>query len=219
MNQTSLLTKLRPKSAFLAVLLIISAQPAHAVIVLNYQQTGANVTAFISGTIDAAWGASTFDSGAAWSGGYTDAYGGFGLGLVRVGYGQTSGHDIYTFFGTTAVPAIGGSQLTGGVVQSGYSPNLFSLDIASGYVGLTVSPGTTSVNASIVWSDKLLSDFFSSGVPVVTDVYNASNEQLLTLQIGNPAPAAVPEPGTWAAAALLMGGAAFARWRKRAKVS
>ncbi|MBU3664757.1 MAG: PEP-CTERM sorting domain-containing protein [Chthoniobacterales bacterium] len=30
---------------------------------------------------------------------------------------------------------------------------------------------------------------------------------------------AVPEPGTWAAAALLAGGAAFVRWRKRAKVS
>jgi hypothetical protein len=28
-------------------------------------------------------------------------------------------------------------------------------------------------------------------------------------------PAAVPEPGTWAAAALLVGGAAFARWRRR----
>jgi hypothetical protein len=28
-------------------------------------------------------------------------------------------------------------------------------------------------------------------------------------------PAAVPEPGTWAAAALLAGGAAFVRWRKR----
>ena len=25
----------------------------------------------------------------------------------------------------------------------------------------------------------------------------------------------IPEPGTWAAAALLAGGAAFARWRKR----
>ena len=34
-----------------------------------------------------------------------------------------------------------------------------------------------------------------------------------------PVPAAVPEPGTWAAAALLLGGAGFARWRKRAKVS
>jgi autotransporter-associated beta strand protein len=31
--------------------------------------------------------------------------------------------------------------------------------------------------------------------------------------------AAVPEPGTWAAAALLVGGAAFLRWRKRKQVS
>jgi hypothetical protein len=31
--------------------------------------------------------------------------------------------------------------------------------------------------------------------------------------------AAVPEPGTWAAAALLVGGAAFMRWRKRKQVS
>ena len=30
---------------------------------------------------------------------------------------------------------------------------------------------------------------------------------------------AIPEPGTWAAAALLAGGAAFMRWRKRAKSS
>ena len=30
-----------------------------------------------------------------------------------------------------------------------------------------------------------------------------------------PFPSAVPEPGTWAAAALLAGGAAFMRWRKR----
>jgi hypothetical protein len=31
--------------------------------------------------------------------------------------------------------------------------------------------------------------------------------------------AAIPEPGTWAAAALLVGGAGFMRWRKRAKVA
>jgi len=36
---------------------------------------------------------------------------------------------------------------------------------------------------------------------------------------GGAGPAAVPEPGTWAAAALLAGGAAFVRWRKRAKVA
>lgn len=31
--------------------------------------------------------------------------------------------------------------------------------------------------------------------------------------------AAIPEPGTWAAAALLAGGGAFMRWRKRTKVA
>jgi hypothetical protein len=31
--------------------------------------------------------------------------------------------------------------------------------------------------------------------------------------------APVPEPGTWAAAALLIGTAGYVRWRKRAKVS
>ena len=35
----------------------------------------------------------------------------------------------------------------------------------------------------------------------------------LTITAGSSAP--IPEPGTWAAAALLVGGAAFARWRKR----
>jgi T5SS/PEP-CTERM-associated repeat protein/autotransporter-associated beta strand protein len=36
---------------------------------------------------------------------------------------------------------------------------------------------------------------------------------------GGPGPSPVPEPGTWAAAALLVGGAAFMRWRRRAKVA
>jgi hypothetical protein len=36
---------------------------------------------------------------------------------------------------------------------------------------------------------------------------------------GGPGPSPVPEPGTWAAAALLAGGAAFMRWRKRKQVS
>jgi MYXO-CTERM domain-containing protein len=36
---------------------------------------------------------------------------------------------------------------------------------------------------------------------------------------GGPGPSPVPEPGTWAVAALLVGGAAFMRWRKRAKVA
>lgn len=42
---------------------------------------------------------------------------------------------------------------------------------------------------------------------------NTSQPYSLTITAGSGAP--IPEPGTWAAAALLVGGAAFARWRKR----
>jgi hypothetical protein len=38
---------------------------------------------------------------------------------------------------------------------------------------------------------------------------------VLNFSINATSSAAVPEPGTWAAAALLAGGAAFARWRRR----
>ena len=37
----------------------------------------------------------------------------------------------------------------------------------------------------------------------------------LTYEYTPVGPAPIPEPGTWAAAAVLVGGAAFARWRKR----
>ena len=68
--------------------------------------------------------------------------------------------------------------------------------------------------------------------------YNSSGTQLYSFSTGlgdpnrpryvafdvpgsgfNQSAAPIPEPGTWAAAALLAGGAAFARWRKRAKVA
>ncbi|MFM8457399.1 MAG: PEP-CTERM sorting domain-containing protein [Chthoniobacterales bacterium] len=35
----------------------------------------------------------------------------------------------------------------------------------------------------------------------------------------NGAPQVIPEPGTWVGAALLLGAAGYARWRRRAKVS
>jgi hypothetical protein len=52
--------------------------------------------------------------------------------------------------------------------------------------------------------------------------YASANEfNVLTSTTGpifeaqNAGPAPIPEPGTWAAAVLLAGGAAYARWRKR----
>ena len=45
-----------------------------------------------------------------------------------------------------------------------------------------------------------------------------SGPKVVWLRVGNSINA-VPEPGTWAAAALLAGAAAFMRWRKRKQVS
>ena len=48
-------------------------------------------------------------------------------------------------------------------------------------------------------------------------IAQSGNDLNLVFTAAGGAP--IPEPGTWAAAALLVGGAAFLRWRKRAKVA
>jgi hypothetical protein len=68
---------------------------------------------------------------------------------------------------------------------------------ASGYIW--PAAGTLrSVNSGTSWIDR-----------------SSSIERTASFYLNASAPAAVPEPGTWAAAALLVGGAAYARWRKR----
>lgn len=60
---------------------------------------------------------------------------------------------------------------------------------------------------------------FEAGIGKSASLSEGSGFGVLTVQGGTFGPTAVPEPGTWAAAALLAGGAALARSRKRAKVS
>jgi len=68
---------------------------------------------------------------------------------------------------------------------------------ASGYTW--PAAGTLrSVNSGTSWTDR-----------------SGNFERTASFYLNVSAPSAVPEPGTWAAAALLVGGAAFARWRKR----
>jgi hypothetical protein len=68
---------------------------------------------------------------------------------------------------------------------------------ASGYIW--PEGGTLrSVNSGTSWTDR-----------------SGNFERSASFYLNASAPAAVPEPGTWAAAALLAGGAAFMRWRKR----
>ena len=67
----------------------------------------------------------------------------------------------------------------------------------------------------------LINESFGPGTPLTFD-YTLSGlapSSSSGFTVATPVSSAVPEPGTWAAAALLAGGAAFIRWRKRAKVS
>ena len=75
------------------------------------------------------------------------------------------------------------------------------------YMGFKTSQGNYGW-LEVTW-DKASQDFriFSGAYEDQVDV--------AILAGAGAGPAAVPEPGTWAAAALLAGGAAFARWRKR----
>lgn len=60
-------------------------------------------------------------------------------------------------------------------------------------------------------------DYGTSPSPYATITGFAFEDQVNTAILAGDqgAPAAVPEPGTWAAAALLAGGATFLRWRRR----
>jgi hypothetical protein len=56
-----------------------------------------------------------------------------------------------------------------------------------------------------------------NGATDVFQIFSGAYEDVpgVAILAGDTGSAAVPEPGTWAAAALLAGGAAFLRWRKR----
>jgi MYXO-CTERM domain-containing protein len=216
-------TWLTASIAAFALLLVVHS--ASAALLFSWKQTGSDVTATVSGEIDAAWGGSVFNASEkpiATQGGYGSAFTGYGFGpYLQYGDSTGSGYVEYyvdPYFADPSISGIAGFLVVeGGVVQAGSTP-YFLLEVNSSsfpYLWLEVLPGTTTINSTVVWSDKLLTDFFTAGVPVRSEIFNSSDQLLMTLEIGEFAPEPIPEPGTWAAAALLVGGAAFMRWRRR----
>lgn len=98
------------------------------------------------------------------------------------------------------------------------SDNGFS---ATGWVNLDTTLTTVDLVGALVSFDLPGGDAINDGADLSVLVrYASANEfNVLTSTTGPifqaQASTAVPEPGTWAAAALLAGGAAFIRWRKR----
>jgi hypothetical protein len=100
------------------------------------------------------------------------------------------------------------------------SANGFAL---TGWVNLDSTLSTVDLVGSLVSFDLPGGNVINDGADLSVFVrYASANEfNVLTSTTGpifeaqNAGPAPIPEPGTWAAAALLVGGAAYARWRKR----
>ena len=94
---------------------------------------------------------------------------------------------------------------TGSAYVGGGSPWVSG---ASTYVGLRMDAGGGDYNYG--WVNLT---FTVNNGAVVTGF--AFEDQVNTAILAGNTGAAVPEPGTWAAAALLAGGATFLRWRRR----
>jgi hypothetical protein len=137
-------------------------------------------------------------------------------GLVSIGGGIT--------FATGADPATPVNFALNQLIDSssGYSINTpslfqstssFSPDFGLGsYMGFQTSQGNYGW-LEVTWTAS------SQQFQILSGAYESEAGVGIRAGAGGPGPAAVPEPGTWAAAALLAGGAAFMRWRKRKQVS
>jgi len=82
----------------------------------------------------------------------------------------------------------------------------------TGYAGLRFTAPETTAN-NFGWLEL---DYVANGASTTLTVGGFAFEDQPGVTIAAGAEVSpIPEPGTWAAAALLAGGAAFARWRKR----
>lgn len=132
-------------------------------------------------------------------------------------------NSLWTTNGLTGVPANLVSNSNGAPItrvaignsSGGFTFNLFSANLTTTTLtglGQTGAYDYSGVDASTMAG-------FESAIGQSANETEGSTFGNLTIQSGSYGPSPVPEPGTWAAAALLVGGAAFARWRKRTKVS
>jgi len=83
----------------------------------------------------------------------------------------------------------------------------------TGYAGMRLTDGA---DVYFGWIQVSVSNYNNSGITGTLIDWAYESTPNVAILAGAVAPSApVPEPGTWAAAALLAGGAALMRWRKR----
>ena len=206
-------------TGFLAMLvaagLLSSAGTAQAAIVnINIGSSGFNIGGINAGITE--FGYSNINNFPI-SGNMLTLYNNFSgfSGLVGAGLSFAAG----TSFATPVKFALNDS-IGSGINYIGDAESLFkfgsdysSPDFGAGsYMGFVTSQGNYGW-LEVTWNST------SQDFQILSGAYEDQVGVAILAGAGGPGPAAVPEPGTWAAAALLVGGAAFMRWRKRAKVA
>jgi hypothetical protein len=93
--------------------------------------------------------------------------------------------------------------------------NFFTSYVALNSIVPSINFATDNVSVSFDVPAAVINDGASFSIRVT--YANQAEFQQATSSAGSPKfdAQAIPEPGTWAAAALLVGGAAFMRWRRR----
>jgi hypothetical protein len=133
--------------------------------------------------------------------------------------GSDAGTGNFTDFTTLAVGdglvSFSWDYITSDSGGPGFDPFGYLLD--GTFTQLTDNGGGQSQSGSASFS-VLAGQTFGFRVVAVDDGNGRPQSTISSFEAPSGS-AAVPEPGTWAAAALLAGGAAFMRWRKRAKVA
>jgi hypothetical protein len=134
--------------------------------------------------------------------------------ITLIGSDTGSGIQIFTDYTTLAV-GDGLVSFSWDYITFDGAPNWdpFGYLLGGTFTQLTDDSGPLSQSGSASFS-VLAGQTFGFWVVTVDDVQGRAQSTISSFEV-----AAVPEPGTWAAAALLAGGAAFMRWRKRTKVS
>jgi len=134
---------------------------------------------------------------------------------------NTPGVELGRFSAGSFQPTTGGTYS-----YSGYGGGLLAPS-TSYWLVLGVDIEDEEDPTQYLWWDTASTSYFSQGSWLIPETSNVAlsfvgfnwfvfNE---TPQLFSVEATAVPEPGTWAAAALLAGGAVFMRWRRRAQLS
>jgi len=167
-----------------SILTISAGNKAEASFILNIEQSGSDVVATGSGSINTGGLSFVVNTG----GGPSISSGDSGKGYVALGPSPDFSMDLYS--ATITGPTLGSGSY---VSASSGSGDPFNLDLSGGYIG--VPTGYMSGNAlsdSATWDSTTLSGL---GLTLGTYTYtwgSGANTDFLTLNVGPPA----PEPGS-----------------------